>query len=534
MALFKSPRPGKPPPTGQASRRADGASGELAARIAAVHPGFFGKVPTYGDFVTADLDPRFQNAFDAFLQQGMAAARQSLGERFEPAFLAAPTWRFTMAAGICGPLAMTGLVIASRDRIGRCFPLVVASRRSLDGMAEQIVYDENWFMTAEAIGRTGLHDDFDLAIFRQKLRRIRPPRDPGDRGGPAATAKGSLWWTTGGPGMRPMELAFEGLPPPVQFVDFVAQKPLAPRRPVERRDELPERPKLSNDPGEQAEDPRPAEQTQAEAALLGPDIEDRHPSPPEVMPEPEPAVRSTPQTPPGRDLAIHWATRHHTSEASRSPPVFFVTTDDPPLSAVLAAGTADRFTPKVIDVVAKVLGDIPAHETLEQIVDEVKGKLGRVHSLLKAGSMGVDGQSSRLPEDFSISLALAVQRSGRLAVMWIGDCRAYMVRDGMMRCLTRDHVTVGMRRSLSRSIGGSQGSALVDTQIEEASPGDRLLLCSQAIPKVLSERAIAELLLEGRPAAAAEAVIQDAILAGSMDTMVAIVGEVGNDSGKDD
>ncbi|HEX7686978.1 MAG TPA: type VI secretion system-associated protein TagF, partial [Burkholderiaceae bacterium] len=88
--------------------------------------GFYGKLPSEGDFVSRRLPWEFTSAWDDWLQQGMQASRGALGERWLELYLSAPVWRFQLAPGVCGPLAWRGLFFASVDRVGRYFPLTLA------------------------------------------------------------------------------------------------------------------------------------------------------------------------------------------------------------------------------------------------------------------------------------------------------------------------------------------------------------------------------------------------------------------------
>ncbi len=88
---------------------------------AAESPGIFGKLPWLGDFVTRRLPHSFVEPWDDWLQRGMAATREALGDGWLDSFLTAPVWRFLLPAGSAGP-AMAGVLMPSVDRVGRYFP----------------------------------------------------------------------------------------------------------------------------------------------------------------------------------------------------------------------------------------------------------------------------------------------------------------------------------------------------------------------------------------------------------------------------
>lgn len=105
------------------------------------------------------------------------------------------------------------------------------------------------------------------------------------------------------------------------------------------------------------------------------------------------------------------------------------------------------------------------------------------------------------------TLTIAVLDGHRSTAMLahVGDSRGYLFRHSVLTPLTDDHVThwvnaAGTRRSgLHRVIGGMGDHAVPDIIEVPVEPGDQLLLCSDGVTKVLSDAAIAELLLDSRP-----------------------------------
>ena len=89
--------------------------------------GYFGKLPTRGDFVQQILPGDFVNAFHEWLQSSMAAARDRLGEPFLTHYLNCPAWKFLIAPGVCGLQGVTGVTIPSVDQVGRYFNFTLAT-----------------------------------------------------------------------------------------------------------------------------------------------------------------------------------------------------------------------------------------------------------------------------------------------------------------------------------------------------------------------------------------------------------------------
>ena len=91
--------------------------------------GFYGKLPSHGDFLRRRVSDGFVSAWDRWLQEGMAATRTALGDRWLEVYLTSPVWRFACEAGACGPLPVLGVMAPSVDRVGRYFPMTIVADR---------------------------------------------------------------------------------------------------------------------------------------------------------------------------------------------------------------------------------------------------------------------------------------------------------------------------------------------------------------------------------------------------------------------
>lgn len=103
--------------------------------------GAFGKIPGLGDFLRLNLPVSFVQAWDGWLQESLLSARQILGAAWDEAYMSAPIWRFTLPAGLAGPNAMSGILMASVDRVGRQYPLTLAIPH--DGGASALTHFAN-------------------------------------------------------------------------------------------------------------------------------------------------------------------------------------------------------------------------------------------------------------------------------------------------------------------------------------------------------------------------------------------------------
>jgi type VI secretion system protein ImpM len=193
--------------------------------------GFYGKLPSQGDFVSRRLPWEFTSAWDDWLQQGMQASRAALGERWLELYLSAPIWRFHLAPGVCGPMGWRGLFFASVDRVGRYFPFTLAfptgsaGARSGDGVASCLAVDEARWVAAEDAALAGLAPALGIDEFDLSLQALAEPDAAGFDPGVDANA-GVHLFCAGSDGAPPMRLAFPGLPAATVFVELIA--PAAP------------------------------------------------------------------------------------------------------------------------------------------------------------------------------------------------------------------------------------------------------------------------------------------------------------------
>lgn len=147
---------------------------------------------------------------------------------------------------------------------------------------------------------------------------------------------------------------------------------------------------------------------------------------------------------------------------------------------------------------------------------------------------------ARSLETVGTTICLLLVSGGFHAVLWSGDSRVYLVRDGRLSCLTRDH-------SLGNEVADSQGdeaaarlgalaerlvSALgvedlprIDKYSGQTLAGDRFLLCSDGLYRSLEDTRLLSLLASGRIEDRAEALVTAALTAGSRDNTTAIAVE---------
>ena len=130
----------------------------------------------------------------------------------------------------------------------------------------------------------------------------------------------------------------------------------------------------------------------------------------------------------------------------------------------------------------------------------------------------------------------------RASIAHVGDSRAYMLRDGQLLRLTKDHTYVQTlvdagqiteeeaathrrRNLLIRAIDGIN-TVEPDLSIREVHAGDRIMLCSDGLSGVLKDAEIGELLSRNDPPGAVTALVEAAIERGAPDNVTCVVADV--------
>ncbi|OAP34581.1 hypothetical protein AU381_24985 [Sinorhizobium glycinis] len=161
---------------------------------ALILPGFFGKLPTTGDFVTRGLPASFVGAWDRWICRHLVH-RFSQGSIKEH-----PVLRFLLGSEAFGPMTspMTGVVMASADRASRPFPLTIAAAPPV-AASDIVTAAGEWFGSLEAAGISACEGQLDGDGLAARLTSLPFP---------AIAAKGDLvrrmvFWVRGS---KPIEV----------------------------------------------------------------------------------------------------------------------------------------------------------------------------------------------------------------------------------------------------------------------------------------------------------------------------------------
>jgi protein phosphatase len=140
------------------------------------------------------------------------------------------------------------------------------------------------------------------------------------------------------------------------------------------------------------------------------------------------------------------------------------------------------------------------------------------------------------------TLTAIAMREDRIAMAHVGDSRAYLMRDGELVQMTKDHTYVQSlvdsgeitsaeaavhprRNLLMRAIDGIH-AVEVDLSVREAHEGDRFLLCSDGLCGVISDETIADAMRISDLTQSVTELIDSVLSAGAPDNVTVIVADV--------
>lgn len=103
--------------------------------------GWFGKLPSSGDFVYRRIPRTFLDELDAWLSRGLAQYRIAMPDDWRKHFAAAPVWNCAIPACVGGGNTLIGLLVPSRDRVGREFPLCAGVVLPPDAATNKLLAD---------------------------------------------------------------------------------------------------------------------------------------------------------------------------------------------------------------------------------------------------------------------------------------------------------------------------------------------------------------------------------------------------------
>ncbi len=192
-------------------------------------------------------------------------------------------------------------------------------------------------------------------------------------------------------------------------------------------------------------------------------------------------------------------------------------------------------------------GDVAADMAIEAVRPlRDRGGAGSVGPAIREADAAVRRRAAAEPSltGMGTTLTAVLVEDGEATVGHVGDSRAYVLRDGVLTRLTRDHSLVAelvragaiaaaeadghpQRNVLIRAVGaGPEGPP--DVTRHPLRPGDVVVLCSDGLHAEIGEEAIAEEAAAPGPLTAiARALVARANAGGGRDNITVVLGRVG-------
>lgn len=140
-------------------------------------PGWHGKLPALGDFVSRRLDQDLVEDWDGWLAAGMLALRQQAEADWLDAYLSSPSWCFLFAPGVLGRAqeeqAWAGVLMPSVDKVGRYFPFTLLQPLAAlptSGPDMQLLWQ--WLGRLDDLAADAMHDDWGIEALEDALARL--------------------------------------------------------------------------------------------------------------------------------------------------------------------------------------------------------------------------------------------------------------------------------------------------------------------------------------------------------------------------
>lgn len=194
-------------------------------------------------------------------------------------------------------------------------------------------------------------------------------------------------------------------------------------------------------------------------------------------------------------------------------------------------------------MIVQSFDDIPSPGSRDEFLEAILDRLQTVNGALQryAADNGASVCGS--------TVALLFGFGSRASCLWAGDSRIYLLRDGRLRQLTRDHskveelINLGLvdredanthpvGNVITRAVGAAESLAL-DIVSHEMRAGDRYMLCSDGLNKTVSDDEIADILQQRDCGEAPKALLYRALDNNARDNVTAVVVHVDGAAGAD-
>jgi protein phosphatase len=175
-------------------------------------------------------------------------------------------------------------------------------------------------------------------------------------------------------------------------------------------------------------------------------------------------------------------------------------------------------------------------ELAEELIRRTKDRYHQVDEAIRD-----EAESNPALARMGTTLTVTVSLAADLFVIHVGDSRAYLLRNGQLRQLTRDQTVVQslvdagalsrqeaathkMRHVLTQALGGHAGNLKIEVQRLKLKDGDCLFLCTDGLTEMVPDNEISAVLASsGKAEQHCQALLDKALDAGGKDNITVVV-----------
>jgi protein phosphatase/serine/threonine-protein phosphatase Stp1 len=194
-------------------------------------------------------------------------------------------------------------------------------------------------------------------------------------------------------------------------------------------------------------------------------------------------------------------------------------------------------------MIAEALDSLPPGLSASELLGAVRARIAETHQALREEAARRGGNTM-----IASTLVALLSRGEHFACLWAGDSRAYIVRDGEMRQITKDHSLVQElvdsgtiapedaeshphANIITRAIGADIDDLVLDKVSGRLQQGDRFLLCSDGLCKTVPFQQMAELMRTDNGVPPPQSLIAAALALDVTDNVTAVAVEIPPSSG---
>lgn len=108
--------------------------------------GWYGKLPSAGDFVSRRLPRRLLDVLDDWLRRGVTELRAAMPDHWRDVYAAAPAWNCAVPGSLISGTTFIGVIAPSRDRVGREFPICAGIAVTDDRAVRALLADSHGWL----------------------------------------------------------------------------------------------------------------------------------------------------------------------------------------------------------------------------------------------------------------------------------------------------------------------------------------------------------------------------------------------------